>query len=51
MHEIEAQQMRVGFDRREIVDGDDLDVVALRFGDGPQHVATDAAKSVDGNTN
>jgi hypothetical protein len=43
--------MRIGFDRREIVDGNDLDVVAVRFGDGAQHVATDATEPVDGDTN
>ena len=29
MHGVEAQQMGVGLDRAEIVDGDDFDVVAL----------------------
>ena len=29
VHGIEPQQMRIGFDRREIVDGDDLDVAAV----------------------
>ena len=51
VHGVEAQQMRIGFDRREIVDGDDLDVLAVCLGDGAQHVAADAAKSVDGDTN
>ena len=36
---------------REIVDGDHLDVLALGLDDGAQHVAADAAKSVDGNPN
>jgi len=47
MHGIEAQQMRVGLDWAEVVDGDDLDVVAIGLVNGPQHVAADAAKSVD----
>ena len=48
MHGVEAQQMGVGLDRAEIVDGDDLDVLAAGFGDGAQDVAADAAKPVDG---
>ena len=51
MHGVVAQQMRVGLDRAEIVDADDLDVVAAGFDDGAQHVAADAAESVDGNAN
>jgi hypothetical protein len=51
MHGIEPQQMRIGFDRSEIVDGDDLDVAAVCFGDCAQHVAADATESVDGDTN
>jgi hypothetical protein len=43
--------MRIGFDRREIVDGDDLDVCAVSFGDGAQHVTTDPPEPVDGDTN
>ena len=39
--------MGVGLYRAEIVDGDDLDVVALGFVDGAQHIAADTAKSVD----
>ena len=51
VHGIEPQQMRIGFDRREIVDGDDLDVPAVCFGDGAEHVAADAPEPVDGDTN
>ena len=51
MHRIEAQEMRVGLDRRQVVDGDDLDIIALRFHDGAQHVAADAAEPVDGDPN
>ena len=50
VHAVVAQQMRVGLDRAEIVDGDDLDVLAAGFVDGAQDVAADAAKSVDGNS-
>ncbi len=51
VHGIEAQQMGVGLDRGEIVDGDDLDVVTPRFGNGAKHVAADAAEPVDTDTN
>ena len=44
MHAVVAQQVRVGLDRAEIVDGDDLDVLALGFSDGAQDVAADAAE-------
>ena len=43
--------MGVGLDRGEIVDADDLDVVTSRFGNGAQHIATDAAEPVDTDTN
>jgi hypothetical protein len=43
--------MRIGFDRREIVDGDDLDVPAVCFGDGAEYVAADPPEPVDGDTN
>ena len=49
MHAVEAQQVRIGFDRREIVDGDDFDVGALGLGDGAQDIAADAAEPIDGN--
>ncbi len=47
MHGVEAQQMRVGLDRSEVVDADHLDVPAAGFGDGSEDVAADAAKPVD----
>ena len=47
VHAVEAQQMRVGFDRPEVVDRDDLDVLAARFDDRAQHEAPDASKAVD----
>ena len=50
MHAVEAQQMGVGLDRAEIVDGDHVDVLAAGFVDGAHDVAADAAKSVDGNS-
>ena len=51
VHGIVAQQMGIGFDRSEIVDGDDLDVLAPGFGDRAQHVAADATEAVDGDPN
>ena len=47
MRGVVAQQVGVGLDRAEIIDADDLDIVALCFCDGTQHVAADPAKSVD----
>jgi hypothetical protein len=47
MHRIEAQEMGVGLDRAEIVDADHLDIVAAGLGNGAQHIAANAAKSVD----
>jgi len=38
-------------DRREVVDGDDFDVIALGFDDGAQNIAADAAEPVNGNAN
>src|SRR5437016_61929 len=48
---IEQQQMRVGFDRPQIVHRHDYDILAAGLDDGPQDIAADAAKSVDGNAN
>lgn len=45
---IEAQQVSVGLDRTEVVDGNDFDVRAAGFDDGAENVAADAAKTVDG---
>ncbi len=42
-----AQQMRIGFDRAQVVDRHDLDIIAPRFDDRAQHVPTDPAKAVD----
>jgi hypothetical protein len=41
--------MCIGLDRTEIVDGYDLDVLAVGFGNGAQNVAADAAETVNGN--
>jgi hypothetical protein len=43
--------MRVGLYRSEIVDADDLDIAAARFHDRAQHVAPNAAESIDAHTN
>ena len=51
VHRIVAQQVRVGFHRRQIVDGDDFDIVAVGLDDGAQDIAADAAEAVDGNAN
>ena len=49
--ESKRKQMRIGLDRRQIVYGDDFDVVTVRFDDGAQNIAADAAKPVDGDAN
>ena len=51
MDAVEAQQMRIGFDRAEIVDGNDFDIGTTGFDDGAQDVAADAAKAIDGDAN
>ena len=51
MHGIEAKQVRIGLDRREVVDGDDLDILAGGLDDRAQNIAADAAEPVDGNAN
>ena len=49
MDRIVAQQVSVGFNRAEVVDGDDFDIGAAGFDDGAQDVAADAAEAVNGN--
>ena len=49
MHAVIAQQMGVGFDRPQVIDGHHLDVAAPRFHDRPQHKTADAAEAVDCN--
>ena len=48
MYRIKAQEMRVGFYRAQIVDGDHFNIGAPRFQDGAQHIAPDTAETVDG---
>ena len=45
VYAVEAEQVGVGFDRAEVVDADDLDVVASRFENGTQDVAADAGRT------
>ena len=47
VHRIVAEQVGVGLDRAEIVDGDDLDVRTAGFDDGAQNIAPDASETVD----
>ena len=49
MHAVVAEQMRVGLDRAEIVDGDDFNVVALGLDGGAQDVSADPAETIDCN--
>ena len=51
MHRVKPQQMGIGFHRAKIVDGDHFNVPAAGFDDGAQHIAADAAKTIDGNFN
>ena len=51
VHGVETQKVRIGLDRRQVVYGDDFDIVAVGFDDGTQNIAADAAKPVDGNAN
>ena len=48
VHAVEAKQVGVGFDRAEVVDADDLDIVAAGFEYGAQDVAADPSEPVDG---
>ena len=47
MHAVVFQQMRVGLDRAEIVDRDDLQIVAPLLVERAQHQPADAAEAVD----
>ncbi|MNZ78523.1 hypothetical protein D3C78_971000 [compost metagenome] len=49
MDRIVAQQMGVGFNRAEVVDGNNFDIGTAGFDDGAQDVAADAAEAVNGN--
>src|SRR5580658_10669278 len=46
---VETQEVSVGLDRTQIVDGDDLDVLAARLQNSAQHEPPDAAEAVDRN--
>ncbi|MNK46551.1 hypothetical protein D3C87_653360 [compost metagenome] len=46
---IVAKQMGVGFNRAEVVDGNNFDIGTAGFDDGAQDVAADAAEAVNGN--
>jgi len=48
VHGVKAQQVRVGLNWREIVDGNYRNVLTIALDDGPQNIAADTAKSVDG---
>ncbi len=48
VHAVVAEQVGIGFNGAEIVDGDDFDVGAAGLNDGTEDVAADAAKTVDG---
>ena len=49
MHGIIAHQMRVGFNRAEIIQSDDLNIGASGFDDGAQNIAADPSKTINGN--
>src|SRR5437763_1371349 len=49
VHAVEPQQMRIGLDRPEIVDADDLNLAVLVLVSRAQDKAADAAESVDCN--
>ena len=51
MYRIETEQVGVGFNRSEIVDGHHFDIGASMLDDRPKNQAADAAESVDGYTN
>ena len=51
MHRIEAQQMSIGFHRAQIVDCDDLNIVAVLFDDRAQDISANPPKPVDCNFN
>src|ERR1051325_3104834 len=46
MHAVKPQQMRIGLDRAEIVDADNLDLAVLVLVSRAQDKAADAAESV-----
>ncbi len=42
-----AEQVGVGLDRTQIVDGDDLNILATAFNDATQDETSDASETVD----
>src|SRR5882724_11039976 len=50
MYGVIAKKMCVRLHRSEIVQADDLDVVAARLDDGAQNIAADTAEAVDPNS-
>ncbi len=49
MDGVVTEQVGVGLDRAEVVDGDDFDIGAAGFDDGAKNVAADTSETVDGN--
>ncbi len=49
MDRVVTQQVRVGLDRAEVVDGNDFDVRAAGFNDGAENIAADTTEAVNGN--
>jgi hypothetical protein len=45
-----TEEVGVGLDRAEIVQGHDFDVSAAGFDDGAQNIAANAAEAIDGNS-
>jgi len=50
VHAVEAEQMRIGLHRSQVVDRHHFDICPAGFDDGAQHVAADAAKAIDCDT-
>ena len=48
MHAVELEQMGVHLGRAEIVDRDEIEILAARFEECPECEPADPAKSVDG---
>jgi hypothetical protein len=44
-----AEQMRIGFDAAEVIDGDAFHIAAIAFYHRAQNKAPDAPKPIDGN--
>ena len=48
MHTVILQHMRIGFDTAQIVNRNDIDILAATFDNPAQHQTTDTSKSVNG---